>query len=107
GRAAPGEFGDFVCFSGRGPGEVFFEGHKVVGLSQWRSRQGALFSMCAYQRWDPGPIAALLRPLHEMTKAQVSVLDGAAVGVADLMGRATDLAGLGHALVGSVAGWGA
>jgi lipoate---protein ligase len=60
GRSTPGPFGDLVCFAGRGPGEVFQRGRKVVGLSQWRSREGALFSSCAYQRWDPAPLVALM-----------------------------------------------
>ena len=28
---------------------------KLVGLSQWRAREGALFSSCLYTRWDPDP----------------------------------------------------
>ena len=60
GRSVPGAFGDLVCFAGRGPGEVFHGAAKVVGLSQWRARQGALFSSCAYLRWDPAPLLALV-----------------------------------------------
>ena len=60
GRASPGRFGDLVCFAGRGPGEVFHGARKVVGLSQWRAREGALFSSCAYLRWDPAPLLALI-----------------------------------------------
>ena len=33
-----------VCFAGRGPGEVFVEDRKAVGLMQWRVREGALIS---------------------------------------------------------------
>ncbi len=60
GRSVPGDLGDLVCFAGRGPGEVFLGTRKVVGLSQWRSREGALFSACAYLRWDPRPLLELL-----------------------------------------------
>ena len=60
GRSVPGAFGDLVCFAGRGPGEVFHGAAKVVGLSQWRAREGALFSSCAYLRWDPAPLVALI-----------------------------------------------
>ena len=60
GRSVPGELGELVCFAGRGPGEVFHGGRKLVGLSQWRSRQGALFSSCAYLHWDPDPLLDLL-----------------------------------------------
>lgn len=39
-----------LCFSGRGPGEVSFDGRKVVGLAQRRSRAGAwFFSMCVVE----------------------------------------------------------
>jgi lipoate---protein ligase len=31
-----------VCFAGRGPGEVFVDGRKAVGLAQWRVREGIL-----------------------------------------------------------------
>ena len=50
----------WCCFAGRGPGEVFHGWRKVVGLSQWRAREGALFSSCAYLRWDPVPLLALV-----------------------------------------------
>jgi hypothetical protein len=60
GRAVPGPHGSLVCFSGRGPGEVFHRGRKVTGVSQWRSREGALFQTCLYTHWDPAPLLDLL-----------------------------------------------
>jgi lipoate-protein ligase A len=33
-----------VCFAGRGPGEVFVDDRKVVGLTQWRVREGTFLS---------------------------------------------------------------
>ncbi|MFI5036130.1 MAG: hypothetical protein ACHQFZ_08000 [Acidimicrobiales bacterium] len=33
-----------ACFAGRGPGEVFVDGRKAVGLTQWRVREGTLVS---------------------------------------------------------------
>jgi len=33
-----------VCFAGRGPGEVFVDGKKAVGVTQWRVREGILLS---------------------------------------------------------------
>ena len=59
-RAQPGQFGELVCFAGRGPGEVFWGQRKVVGLSQWRSREGALFLSCAYTQWQPQALVDLL-----------------------------------------------
>jgi lipoate-protein ligase A len=86
GGASPGPFGRAVCFSGRGPGEVFHGGAKVMGLSQWRSREGALFHTCAYTRWETGPLVGLL-DLDERTRADwVQGLAGSAVGIEDLLG---------------------
>jgi hypothetical protein len=33
-----------VCFAGRGPGEVFVDDKKVVGVTQWRVREGIFLS---------------------------------------------------------------
>lgn len=33
-----------VCFAGRGPGEVFVNGRKIVGVTQWRVREGVFLS---------------------------------------------------------------
>jgi len=33
-----------VCFAGRGPGEVFVDERKTVGLTQWRVREGVFLS---------------------------------------------------------------
>ena len=77
GRSVPGQFGDLVCFAGRGPGEVFHRGRKVVGLSQWRAREGALFSSCAYAHWDAAP-------LLELFSVDASGQEGLGLGVTRL-----------------------
>ncbi len=51
-----GEFGDLVCFSGMGPGEVMsfdIEGvrSKLVGISQRRTQEAARFQCTAYLQW--------------------------------------------------------
>jgi hypothetical protein len=33
-----------VCFAGRGPGEVFVNDRKAVGVTQWRVREGVFLS---------------------------------------------------------------
>ena len=33
-----------VCFAGRGPGEIFVDDRKAVGVTQWRVREGAYVS---------------------------------------------------------------
>jgi lipoate-protein ligase A len=49
-----------VCFAGLGPGEVTVDGRKVVGLSQRRTREAALFQCCAAVRWEPERLLDLL-----------------------------------------------
>jgi lipoate-protein ligase A len=105
GRSVPGDLGELVCFAGRGPGEVLHSGRKVVGLSQWRSREGALFSTCAYERWDPAGLMALLDVDDTERGAIVSDLASSAVGVGELQPAARDLEALGQALLSSFDGW--
>jgi lipoate-protein ligase A len=101
GRALPGELGGLVCFAGRGPGEVFHTGRKIMGLSQWRSREGALFSACAYRIWDPAPMIELIAIDANVTGALTSL----AVGVGDLVSGWTDLTSLQDALLSSFSDW--
>jgi lipoate-protein ligase A len=105
GPSIPGSHGSLVCFSGRGPGEVFQNDRKVVGISQWRSREGALFHACAYTHWDPRPLVALLDLDEETRAAMNEELRGAAVGVADLEPAGLDLADLRGTLLSSFASW--
>jgi hypothetical protein len=105
GRSVPGELGELVCFAGRGPGEVLHSGRKVVGLSQWRSREGALFSCCAYDRWDPAGLMTLIDIDDTARASVVSDLRGAALGVGELHPAVRDLGVLAHALLASFDGW--
>jgi len=102
GRSVPGPLGDLVCFAGRGPGEVFYGDRKIVGLSQWRSREGALFSSCAYLEWEPEPLLDLLS-FDDATRSDLAgALRDVAVGVGALLASAVDeLAGVRERLVGA------
>ena len=51
---------DQVCFAGLGPGEVTVRGRKVVGISQRRTREGALFQCAALLSWDYEETAGVL-----------------------------------------------
>jgi lipoate-protein ligase A len=102
GRAVPGELGALVCFAGRGPGEVFWSGRKIMGLAQWRSREGALFSACTYRHWDPAPLLDLV----EIEADLVDALGSAAVGLGDLNPDLISLASLEDALLSSLSDWG-
>jgi lipoate-protein ligase A len=106
GRAIPGTHGALVCFSGRGPGEVFQRGRKVVGLSQWRSREGSLFHTCAYHRWAPGPMIDLLDLDSATRLALARDLVDAALGIDDLEPAGPDMAALSERLLTSFPTWG-
>jgi lipoate-protein ligase A len=66
-----------VCFAGLGPGEVTIDGRKAVGVSQRRTRAGARFQCVAYELWDPGPLAGVLR----LSEGAAAGLDGVATGL--------------------------
>ncbi|HEV3329018.1 MAG TPA: hypothetical protein VGZ33_06435 [Acidimicrobiales bacterium] len=53
------EQGAVACFAGLGPGELTVAGRKLVGLSQWRGRQGALVSSVVTARL-PGELSTYL-----------------------------------------------
>ena len=91
GRASPGRLGELVCFAGRGPGEVFHGGRKVVGLSQWRAREGALFSSCAYLRWEPAPLLELMHVDAAAAGGMTRDLMPVAVGLGELDPAVADL----------------
>ena len=104
GPARPGTLGKLVCFAGRGPGEVLHGGRKVVGLSQWRARQGVLFSTSAYRRWDPVPLAELVEAGEEHPSL-AEELGAAAIGLSELDPRAGDLAVVRDRLLSSLSGF--
>lgn len=86
GRQVCGAWGSVVCFAGLGAGEVTAAGRKVVGVTQWRCRQGALFQTMAYLRWEPAPLVALLALPAAERDGAAAALGGAAVGVQSLAG---------------------
>jgi lipoate-protein ligase A len=105
GRSEPGPHGTLVCFSGRGPGEVFRGDRKVMGISQWRSREGSLFHSCAYTHWDARPLADLFDLDQPTRQTLVEDLAWSAVGVDDLgLGR-SPISALEEALVSSFPTW--
>lgn len=48
-----------ACFAGRGPGEVFVDDRKVVGITQWRVREGAFLSSVVHAN-SSGPLLDVL-----------------------------------------------
>ena len=86
--------GAVACFAGLGPGELTVRGRKLVGLSQWRSREGALVSSVLAAR-PPVELAAYLAagdtavPKLELATSLTEALPGvAAEHVSDAFCRA-------------------
>ena len=51
-----------MCFAGRGPGEVFVDERKAVGVTQWRVREGVFVSTVLHA----GPTTDVLRYPREV-----------------------------------------
>jgi lipoate---protein ligase len=104
GRAERGRHGGLVCFSGRGPGELLSGDRKVMGVSQWRCREGSLFHTCAYTAWEPGPLVELFDLDPPARQELVSDLVQSAVGLDDL-GLVPGIAALRAGLLASFPTW--
>jgi hypothetical protein len=95
GRLVPAPDVHGVCFAGRGPGEVFVDGLKAVGLTQWRVREGSFASTVlpsgSHRRLAPvvgpgaGAVARLehhtvdslgLGALRDQVRAELTVIGG-------------------------------
>ena len=59
-----------ACFAGRGPGEVFVEQRKAVGLTQWRVREGIFVSTVLHAH----PSTFLLQRLRSVPPGLASAL---------------------------------
>lgn len=60
-----------VCFAGRGPGEVFVNNRKAVGLTQWRVREGVFVSTVLHA----GPTTDVLEYLRDPPAGLEEALD--------------------------------
>ncbi len=83
-----------VCFAGRGPGEVFVDGRKAVGLTQWRVREGVLLSSVLPARSSDALLGMLMNvpeglgdALDHHTRSSLGLDD--ATSVVDLLARAS------------------
>jgi lipoate-protein ligase A len=84
------QWSSLVCFAGLAGGEVTGPGgRKVVGVSQRRTRHGALFQCACLLRWEPADLLGLLR-LAPAERSRVAwELEGAAFGAGP--GREQDI----------------
>ena len=79
-----------ACFAGRGPGEVFVNGRKAVGVTQWRVREGVYLSTVL----RASNSSALVDLLDEPPPSLAGALDHhttASLGIEDVGALATDL----------------
>ena len=81
------EWSALVCFAGIGAGETLIGGRKVVGVSQRRTRLGALFQVAVLLRWDPQEAVAGLALPDDARQVGAAALAEMAVGLDTLTGR--------------------
>lgn len=84
-----------VCFAGVAPGEVTWDGRKVVGVCQRRTPRAALFQTAALLEWRPEEYAALVTaapaPLAELEAAARGIGRPAAAVESALIGQLDDM----------------
>jgi lipoate---protein ligase len=88
GALACGPLGRLVCFATVGAGEVTVgadDRRKLVGISQRRTRAAARFQCAAYRRYDPDPLAQLLRLDADGRRAVAAGAAGTGAEPADLV----------------------
>jgi lipoate-protein ligase A len=83
GALARTRWSDRVCFAGVGAGEVVVGDQKVVGISQRRTRAGALFQCAVPVVWEPARLVAVLALSDEERAAAEAELSAVAVGLGD------------------------
>ena len=87
GRLTGGELSRTLCFAGLGPGEIAFEGAKILGMSQRRTAMGAVFQCTLYLSY---PFDQLHRV---MSQAGFEFpRRGYALGIAEILNEFADLA---------------
>lgn len=88
-----------LCFAGVGPGEVLLGTRKVVGMSQRRTRAGALFQCGALLEWSFDPM--LFSVAHWPGVPDAQVLE-AGVGLRSILGPSATAAAVEEALIGAL-----
>ena len=83
---------DLICFAGLGPGEVTVADHKIVGMSQRRSRAWTRIQTTAFTTWDPSALVhTLALTPDERALALAALIDSAAELPADRTDVVTSL----------------
>jgi lipoate-protein ligase A len=79
-----------VCFAGRGPGEVFVNDRKAVGVTQWRVREGVFVSTVLHAE----PTSDVLDYLSVIPPGLANALDHHALSTLESVDAASTLAQL-------------
>ncbi len=80
-----------ACFAGKGPGEVFLSERKVVGITQWRVREGTLLSSVLHARASGELVDFLVAPPEGLdTALQHHTLES--LGISETASLVRDLA---------------
>lgn len=70
-----------VCFAGAGPGELFVDERKIMGVTQWNVREGCFLSTLI-PAWPQNPILSTLRQIpEELTTALSKVTNARELGI--------------------------
>lgn len=77
-----------LCFDGVGAGEVLLGGHKLVGISQRRTRHAARLQCCWYHSYDPDALGELLLPAHRPRVEELAAVATLPATVADAIPQA-------------------
>ncbi len=80
-RAGP--YSDLICFAGAGPGELFVDDRKLVGISQRRTREAARFMCWMPTVWSATQLVEALLDRTQIAEAMLAVGE-AGVGLFDL-----------------------
>lgn len=86
GKMIGGDLARAICFAGLGPGEITFEGAKVVGMSQRRTAQGAVFQCAIYLTYPFDQLNQLLNDVNIEFPGR-----GYALGVAEILDEFANL----------------
>jgi lipoate-protein ligase A len=90
---------DLICFAGVAAGEVRHRGRKVVGVAQWRGREGSLSHSLAYLAVDWADLTELL-DIGDQRADATRELEATTVAAGELVG--VDRAGLVSNLIGQL-----
>lgn len=80
-----------VCFAGKGPGELFIEGKKTVGVTQWRVREGTFLSSVIHAN-DSSEVISVLRETPPGLAQSIEHQTTGSIGLNDSEALTRDLA---------------